>query len=507
MFYESAAMGTAAMIFDLNSVMMALVLGLIFLVLFEMMRIHFTTARNPPGPTPFPFVGTIPYVIKDPMGSIRSHSQYGEMTTVYLGSKPIIVLNTLQISKEALIQEASIFSGRPYIPLMEWFSKGLGILMTNGHLWKQQRRFALHTLRNFGLGKKSVEERVLDEARYLVTEMLKAEGTAFDPQHALQNAVSNIICSIMFGDRFEYDNKRFAHLLKILNENIMLSGSAVGQIVTLLPFLMHFPGPHQKIFQNTTELQDFIREEVKEHRQTLDPENPRDFIDAYMLEIEKQKSHEDSTFHEENMVMSAADLFLAGTDTTATTIRWGLIFLMENPDVQEQCHKEIVQVLGYDRLPSMDHRDKLPYTYATVHEIQRCANIVPLGVFHETTQPTKLRGYYIPMGTMIMTNLTAIFTDKEHWKCPDTFSPENFLDENKHFHKPEAFIAFSMGPRVCLGETLARTELFLYFVSLLQRIHFSWPPNSQRPDMDGIISALRHPHPFKIICCSRDAKD
>nr|XP_055045338.1 cytochrome P450 2J2-like [Misgurnus anguillicaudatus] len=441
------------------------------------------------------------------MGSIRSLNQFGELSSLYLGRKPSIVLNTLQITKEALMQEGSSFSGRPSLPLVELITNGLGIIMTNGHSWRQQRRFALHTLRNFGLGKKSVEERVLDEAGYLVTEMLKDEGRSFNPEHALQNAVSNIICSIVFGDRFEYDNKRFAYLLKILKENFILSGSPIGQIFNLVPFIKHFPGPHQKILQNANELVNFIHKEVKEHRQTLDPENPRDFIDAYMLEIEKQKSHEDSTFHEENMVMSAADLFLAGTDTTATTIRWGLIFLMDNPDVQERCHKEIVQVLGYDRLPTMNDRDKLPYTYATVHEIQRCANIVPLGVFHLTTQPTKLRGYDIPKGTMIMTNLTAIFSDKEHWKCPDTFNPENFLDEKGHFCKPEAFIPFLIGPRVCLGETLARTELFLYFVSLLQRIHFSWPPNSQHPDMDGIMAVVRYPHPFKTICHSRDAKD
>ncbi|KAA0706602.1 Cytochrome P450 2B15 [Triplophysa tibetana] len=488
---------------DMNSV----VLGLIFLVLFETLRFHFSRCKTPPGPRPFPFVGTIPYSVKYPMGCIRSFHQYGEMATMFLGRQPIITLNTLQITKETFVQEASTFSGRPHLPVMEWMTNGLGIIMAQyGDSWRQQRRFALHTIRNFGLGKKSVEERVLEEGRYLAAEMIKAKETAFDPQHVIQNAVSNIICSIVFGGRCEYDNKRFEYFLKILNENFVLMGSAVGQIFSLIPFIKHFPGPHQKIIRNTNELQGFIRGEVEEHKQTLDPENPRDFIDAYLLEIKNQKSHEDSTFHEENMVRTAADLFLAGTDTTATTIRWGLIFLMENSEVQERCHEEIVQVLGYDRLPSMDDRDKLPYTYATVHEIQRCANILPLGVVHETTQLTKLRGYDIPKGTMIMTNLTRIFTDEKHWKSPDTFNPENFLDENGHFYKPEAFIAFSVGPRVCLGETLAKTELFIFITSLLQRIQFSWPPNSQCPDMDGIIGALRYPHPYKITCSHRDAK-
>ncbi|XP_051955726.1 cytochrome P450 2C31-like isoform X1 [Xyrauchen texanus] len=437
-----------------------------------------------------------------------SLSQYGEMTTVYVGRKPAIVLNTIQVTKEALVQEGSSFSGRPALPIIDWITNGLGIIMvTFGHSWRQQRRFALHTLRNFGLGKKSVEERVLEEGRYLIAEMLKAEGKPTNPQHAIHNAVSNIICSIVFGDRFEYDNKRFEYLLNILNENFMLAGSSVGQIFNLVPFIKHFPGPHQKVLRNATELLGFIREEVKEHRETLDPDNPRDFLDAYLLEIEKHKSNEDSTFHEENMLMSTADLFLAGTDTTSTTIRWGLIFLMENKDIQERCHEEIIRVLGFDRLPSMDDRDKLPYTNATVHEIQRCANIVPLGVIHQTTQPTKLQGYDIPKGTMVTTNLTAIMTDKEHWKHPDTFNPDNFLDENGHFCKPESFIAFSLGPRVCLGETLARTELFLFITSLLQQIRFSWPPKAEHINMDGIIGLVRYPHPFNIVCHSRGAKD
>uniref|UniRef100_A0AAY5EMG3 Uncharacterized protein n=1 Tax=Electrophorus electricus TaxID=8005 RepID=A0AAY5EMG3_ELEEL len=111
----------------------------------------------------------------------------------------------------------------------------------------------------------------------------------------------------------------------------------------------------------------------------------------------------------------------------------------------ERCHEEIVRVLGYDRAPSMDDRSRLPYTYATVHEIQRLGNIVPLGVVHETTQPTQLRGYNIAKGTMIMTNLTAVFTDKEYWKHPETFNPENFLDEEGQFCKHEHFIPFSLG--------------------------------------------------------------
>ncbi|NP_001186898.2 cytochrome P450 2AA6 [Danio rerio] len=492
---------------DLSSVGLSLFLGLIFLVLFEIFRIHSCKGRFPPGPTPLPFVGSIPHFLNNPMGFIKSLSQYGEMTTVYPGRKPAIILNTLQLMKEALVQNGSSFSGRPPVPVFNWVTDGYGIVMaTFGHSWRQQRRFALHTLRNFGLGKKSVEERVTEESGYLISEFLKAEGKPFNPQHAIHNAAANIICSIVFGDRFDYDNKSFTYLLEIIKENIIQAGSLVGQVFNLVPIIKHVPGPHQKIYQNGQAFKSFIRESVKEHRQTLDPDSPRDFIDAYLLEMEKQKSTQDSTFHEDNMVMAVGDLFLAGSDTTATTIRWGLIYLTQNPDVQERCHEEIVRVLGFDRLPSMDDRDRLPYTHATVHEFQRCANLVPTGVPHQTTQATKLRGYDIPQGTQILINLTEILTNKEHWKHPDTFNPENFLDDKGHFFKPEAFLPFSLGPRACLGETLAKAELFLFVTSLLQRIRFSWPTGEKLPDMNGIFGIVRSPKPFNIICHSRGSK-
>ncbi|KAL7863957.1 hypothetical protein AOLI_G00153770 [Acnodon oligacanthus] len=490
---------------DWTSVSLALLGGLLFLFLRESLRLSSSQSRSPPGPKPLPFVGNLPQFVKDPMAFIRSMTKYGDMCSMYLSRKPTIVLNNMQIVKEAFAQNGAAFSGRPFVPLMNWITDGYGIVMvTFGDSWKQQRRFALHTLRNFGLGKKTVEERVAEEARYLIGEMLKQEGKAFYPLHPILNAVSNIICSIVFGDRFEYENKRFAKLLEIMNQSMRLGASPVGKIFNLLPVIKHFPGPHQTMLQNAISFKVFIREAVEEHRLILDPENPRDFIDAYLIEMAKQESKENSTFHEENLIMSVADLFFAGTDTTATTLRWGLIFMMDHPDVQERCHEEIIRVLGWDRSPCMEDRINLPYTYATVHEIQRHANVVPLSVVHETTESTQLQGYHLPKGTMILPNLTAILADKEHWKYPDTFNPENFLDEKGQFCKNDFFLPFSLGPRVCLGEHLARTELFIFFTSLLQRIKFSWPPGAPPANMDGMVGTVRSPFPFNTVCRSRE---
>ncbi|KAL7859023.1 hypothetical protein SRHO_G00141700 [Serrasalmus rhombeus] len=489
---------------DWTSVGLALLVGLLSLLLLEIFRWNSSRSRSPPGPKPLPFVGNLPQFSKDRMGFIRSLPKYGEMCSIFLGRKPTIILNNMQLAKEAFVQNGTVFSGRPLPPLHAWITQGHGIILADyGHSWRQQRRFALHTLRDFGLGKKTVEERVAEEAHYLIKEMLKEEGKPFYPIHPIMNAVSNIICSIIFGDRFEYDDQRFAKLLEILNENVRFAGSTMEQIFNLLPIIKYCPGPHQKIRHHFEALKQFILEIVEEHKKTLDPDNPRDFTDAYLIQMTKEES-KDTTFHLENMIKSVFDLFLAGTETTATTLRWSLVYMMNHPDVQERCHKEIIRVLGFDRSPSMEDRSQLPYTYATVYEIQRYANITPLGLIHQTTETALLQGYHLPKGSTIMVNIKAIMTDEQHWKYPDTFNPENFLDEKGQFCRNDAFLPFSLGPRVCLGESLAKLELFIFFTSLLQRLKFSWPAGTPRPNMDGIVGTVRSPFPFNTICCSRE---
>ncbi|KAL7863970.1 hypothetical protein AOLI_G00153900 [Acnodon oligacanthus] len=490
---------------DWTSVGLAFLGGLVSLFLLEIFRWNSCRSRIPPGPKPLPFVGNLPQLSKDRMGFIRSLPKYGEMCSIFLGRKPTIILNNMQLAKEAFVQNGAVFSGKSLPPFQAWLAKDYGIILADyGHSWRQQRRFALHTLRDFGLGKKTVEERVAEEAHYLIKEMLQQEGKPFYPMHQFMNAVSNIICSIIFGDRFEYDDKHFAKLLQMLNENIQYTGSTVAQIFNMAPILKYFPGPQQKFWHNFQDLKKFVLEIVEEHKKTLDPDNPRDFTDAYLIQMTKQESKEDSTFHVENMMKSIFDLFTAGTETTATTLRWGLIYMMDHPDVQERCHDEIVRVLGFDRSPCMDDHLQLPYTRATVYEIQRYSSIIPLSLVHHTTQPAELRGYHLPQGTEITVNLMSIMTDKAHWKYPDTFNPENFLDEKGQFCRNEAFLPFSLGPRVCLGESLAKTELFIFFTSLIQRLKFSWPPGAPRPNMDGIVGTVRSPFPFNTICRSRE---
>ncbi|XP_013863521.1 cytochrome P450 2J6 [Austrofundulus limnaeus] len=460
----------------------------------------------PPGPPALPILGNI-FSIESKQPHIyltKLADDYGNVFCIRLGRHKTVFVSGWRMVKEALVTQAENFVDRPYSPMVTRIYSGnsAGLFFSNGKVWRRQRRFAMATLRTFGVAKSSTEESVCEESRHLQEAMETKEGEAFDPVPLLNSAVSNIICQIVFGRRFDYSDQHFQSMLKNLTDMAYLEGSIWALLYDAFPTLMkHLPGPHNGIFSSSECLKASIRKEIKRHKLDLDPSNPRDYIDKFLIE-ERHNRKTEVGFEGENLVLCCLDLFLAGSETTSKTLQWGLIFLIMNPHIQEKVQAEISRVIGPSRRPSMADKPNMPYTDAVIHEIQRMGNIVPLNGLRMAARDTALGGYIIPKGTAVMPNLTSVLFDKNEWETPNTFNPEHFLDEEEKFKRREAFLPFSAGKRACLGEGLAKIELFLFFVGLCQRFHFSTLDGVEL-SAEGITGATRSPYPFKIIAKPR----
>ncbi|XP_065776108.1 cytochrome P450 2C19-like isoform X2 [Muntiacus reevesi] len=421
----------------------ALVLCLCSLLLLSLWKQSSGKGKLPPGPTPLPILGNILQLdIKNISKSLTKLSKvYGPVFTVYFGMKPTVVLHGYEAVKEALIDLGEEFSGRGLFPLAERANIGNGILFSNGKTWKEMRRFSLMTLRNFGMGKRSIEDRVQEEARCLVEELRKTNGLPCDPTFILGCAPCNVICSIIFQNRFDYKDPIFLDLMERLNEILRILSSPWVQ--------------------------------------------------------EKQNQQLEFTF--ENLTTTVFDLFGAGTETTSTTLRYGLLLLLKHPEVTAKVQEEIDHVIGRHRSPCMQDRSHMPYTDAVVHEIQRYIDLVPSSLPHMVTRDVEFRNYIIPKGTGVLVSLTSVLYDDKVFPNPEVFDPGHFLDESGNFKKNDYFMPFSAGKRICAGEGLARMEVFLFLTTILQKFTLKSVVDPKDIDTTPIANGFASvPPPYKL---------
>ncbi|XP_061495315.1 cytochrome P450 2D14-like isoform X2 [Rhineura floridana] len=433
--------------------------------------------------------------------------KFGPAISLKAGWKNIVILNGFKMIKEALGQKAEDFIDRPSVPLLNLISHGkncAGILMaTCSNGWREQRRFCVSILKNFGMGKKMLGERVSEEAGYLCSEFRSKEGSPFDPKNLIFRAVGNIICNLTFGDRFEYNDETFLKLMQMTEEIMKTIARSIPQLLAAGSGLSCFPGPHRKVQKLYEEISAILKEIVNEHKNTRDPTVPRDLIDAFLEEMEKAKGKPESTFNEQNLINIIVELFGAGTETSSSTILWGLLKMVLHPEVQKRVQEEVDQVIGRVKSPMMKDQLRLPYTCAVIHEIQRCADVTPISFPFLTHRDTEVGKFVIPKETIVFSHFSSVLKDETMWEKPQEFYPEHFLDANGKFVKREAFLPFSAGRHACPGEQLAKMELFLFFTSLLQHFTFCIPENYPRPKEERLYALTVNPSPFQICAIPR----
>ncbi len=264
---------------------------------------------------------------------------YGDVFSVRLGLKLFVVLNDMGCIKRALHKQADVFSYRILSNISKMFGVTGSYVFENGAIWKERRRFGLGALRSFGMGKRSAEHSINEESRYLVDCFAAQEETPFDPTHLVNNAVSNIICKICFGYRFDYSDEKFALLIERVRKHMSFSATCLGNSFS---WLLHTP-LYWHVKENISCLMKFIDEIIQEHRGSYDKNDIRDIIDMHFAEVEQRESSGKDdvlfgkdAFNDETLGRGIFDFFAAGSDTLSNSLLWLLMYMALHQDIQKK---------------------------------------------------------------------------------------------------------------------------------------------------------------------------
>uniref|UniRef100_A0A672K1U7 Cytochrome P450, family 1, subfamily C, polypeptide 1 n=1 Tax=Sinocyclocheilus grahami TaxID=75366 RepID=A0A672K1U7_SINGR len=458
-----------------GQVQLALIASFIILFFLEacLWVRNLTFKKRLPGPFAWPLVGNAMQLGQMPHITFsKLAKKYGNVYQIRLGRSDIVVLNGVAAIRKALIEHSTEFAGRPNFLSFQMISGGRSMVFSSySKQWKAHRKVAQSTLRAFSLAntqtKKTFEQHVVGEAMDLVQKFLRlsTDGRHFNPSHDFTVAAANVICALCFGKRYGHDDPEFRTLLRRVDKFGETVGA--GSLVDVMPWLQSFPNPVRSVYQNfkliNEEFFAYVKDKVVQHRDTYDPEVTRDMSDAIIGVIE----HGKESMLTKDFVESTVTDLIAGLDTISTALHWMLLLLVKYPSIQTKLQEQIDK--------GVEH---LAYLEAFIYETMRYTSFVPVTIPHSTTSDVTIECLHIPKDTVVFINQWSINNDPQKWQDPHIFNPSRFLDENGALDKDltNSVMIFSIGKRRCIGDQIAKVEVFLITAILIYQLTFENDP-------------------------------
>ncbi|ETN80611.1 unspecific monooxygenase [Necator americanus] len=331
---------------------------------------------------------------------------------------------------------------------------GLGLIASNGKVWLDHRRFSLHTFRNFGFGRNIIEERIMEEFNLkfdaIDRQIQESGNNIVDAVPLFEVLVGSIINRLLFSERFDSSSDHFFAMKRKVDEivsRVSFLDLFVHKFMLYLPILRKRYG---QLLEPMFDLKDYLRRQLEQRKSDIKQgkhlleEEGRDYVDAYLIKMAEEKAinEKETLFTEEALLVNLLDLWIAGQETTTTTIVSGLINLINYPEVVDKVRAEIKVVTGDNRPLSLQDRSSTPYLLATI-----------------------------------------------------TFDPTRYMNGGR---LDQHVVPFGIGKRSCLGESLAKAELYLIIGNLIQRYALSSAGSLPSRDEKSPFGLLRRPKPFKF---------
>ncbi|KAH9903303.1 cytochrome P450 [Cubamyces lactineus] len=426
----------------------------------------------PPGPKRWPLLGNLlnaPSSWKPWIGYTKLISEHGDVAYLEVLGQPMIVLGSSGVMFEFLERRAAVTSDRPQSRLFSIAGQegNIGILRY-GPGWRRLRRaFWQHFHSGIIPSYRPTQELYTRKA---LARFLEKPS---DNKDVIRFAFAGTILKFVY--ELEVEHERDARIVDLHDAfaGVHEITAPMQLVLETLPFLSHFPTWTPKLgallsrLANCKAAHERIMKELYTFTKNRVASGEDNSSMVYKLLV---RTVESNTQHEEEIVIPIAAVAAeAGADTMSSTTEGFFLAMSLYPQVQEKAWRELNAVVGPDRLPDFNDEENLVYVKAIIKEALRWHNVVPLGMFHMTTEDEELRGYFVPAGTMVVPNVWACMHDPEIYPEPDTFNPDRFIRNGRLRDDvlDPASIIFGFGRRKCPGRYFADAMLYIIIATVL----------------------------------------
>ncbi|XP_015350221.1 steroid 17-alpha-hydroxylase/17,20 lyase [Marmota marmota marmota] len=488
---------------------------LVALLLLTLAYVFWSKVRVPgakyPKSLPYlPLVGSLPFLPRHGhkhVSFFKLQKKYGPIYSFRVGTKTIVIIGNHQLAKEVLVKKGKEFSGRPPVVTLGLLSdqwKGIAFADSNTQ-WQLHRKLVLGTFALFREGDQKLENIICREASVLCDHLATRHGQVIDLSFPVFMAILNVICIICFNISYKTEDPELRTIRNFSRS--ILENLGNDTLVDMFPWLKIFPNKTLEVLKRCVDVRDAILNQImKKHKEKFNSDCITNMLDIFMqakMNEENNNSGPDldsNMFSDNHIVATMADIFGAGVETTVSVVHWIVAFLLHNPQVKKKIHEEIDQNVGFSRTPTFSDRNHLLMLEATIREVLRIRPVAPMLIPHKANTDSSIGEYTIDKGTQVIVNLWALHHNEEEWNQPNQFMPERFLDPTgSHLISPSpSYLPFGAGPRSCVGEILARQEIFLFIAWMLQRFDLEVPDNGQLPSLVGDPKVIFLIDPFKV---------
>ncbi|KAM9323786.1 steroid 17-alpha-hydroxylase/17,20 lyase [Gastrophryne carolinensis] len=438
--------------------------------------------------------------------------KYGSLYSFKMGSHYVVIVNNHEDAREVLLKKGKTFAGRPRTVTTDILTRDAKDIAFADYSpsWKFHRKMVHSALCMFGEGTVAIEKIIAREAVSLCHTLTSLQTSPLDLSPELTRAVTNVVCALCFNTRYSRGDAEFQVMLDYSKG--IVDTVAKDSLVDIFPWLQIFPNKDLDILRKAVATRDqLLHNKLKEHKDAFSGDTVNDLMDALLkakLSMENNNSNisQEVGLTEDHILMTVGDIFGAGVETTSTVLKWAIAYLLHYPEVQKKIHEELDAKVGLGRNPLLSDRKNLHYTEATISEVLRIRPVSPLLIPHVALKDSSIGEYSIPKDARVVINLWSLHHDEKEWLNPQHFNPERFLDENGNrvYSPSQSFLPFGAGIRVCLGEALAKMELFLFLSWILQRFTLEVPEGDPLPDLEGKFGVVLQVKPFRVIAKLRD---